>query len=283
VGVLTRYGITSIAWVAPFTTADLWLIGHVRSLGFEILELPVWDDPLPFDVAQVAAELRRHGVEATIGTFQTADRDLTDSDPAVRARGVAHLRRCVDVARALCAPRIAGPLAAAHSSFRLRGPTEMTTDFERSSKELRGVAEYARDNGVTLIYEPLNRYEISFGTRARDVAALVDAVGSPALKMMVDVFHANIEETSLADAVAAAGDRLAYVHAIENHRGSPGTGSLDWTGLARALARINYDGPIVLEPLPHHVEWLALAGRIWHPPAPSPDDLEVRPESGHAG
>jgi D-psicose/D-tagatose/L-ribulose 3-epimerase len=179
----------------------------------------------------------------------------------------------VEVARALGAPRIAGPLGAAHSSFRLRSPAELTADVERSADELRGVAAYARDNGVTLIYEPLNRYETSFGTRARDVAALVDAVGSPALKMMVDVFHANVEETSLGDAVAAAGTRLAYVHAIENHRGTPGTGSLDWPGLARALAAIGYDGPIVLEPLPHHVEWLAVAGRIWHPPAASPDDL----------
>jgi D-psicose/D-tagatose/L-ribulose 3-epimerase len=268
-----QFGVSSLVWTAPFRDEDIPLIGHARSLGFDILEIPVWEIN-PFDVAAVATALHEHRVVATVSTSQTPDRDLTDPDPAVRSRGVAHLRYCVEVAAALGAPRIAGPLAAAaHSGFRLRSPAEFARDVDRAAGGLRNVADYAADHGVVLIFEPLNRYEISFGTRVQDVAQVVDAVASPHLRLMIDVFHANIEETSFPSAVEAAGDRLAYVHAIDSHRGTPGTGHLDWIGLRDALRRNNYSGPVVIEALPYQVEWLAIDGRIWHPPAPTPDEL----------
>ncbi len=124
--------------------------------------------------------------------MQTPKRDLTDPDPAVRARGVAHLKYCVNVAESLGAKGIGGAIAAAHSSFRLRRPEEFQRDLERCVAALRQVVLYAVDRGVTLVFEPLNRYESSFCTRAEEAVQLVDAVGSPALRMMLDTFHANI-------------------------------------------------------------------------------------------
>jgi len=131
------------------------------------------------------------------------------------------------------------------------------------------------DRGITMVFEPLNRYELSFGTRVLDVARLVDAVDSPAMRMMIDSFHANIEETSFTDAFKTAGDRLAYVHAIDNHRGVPGTGHLDWGDFKAGIRGTGYDGPVVIEAIPHHVELGAMSGKIWHPPGPSPDALAI--------
>src|SRR5262249_26062367 len=117
-----QYGASSLIWTAPFRTEDAPLVGHVRSLGFEILEIPVWET-CPFDLKVVTEELRRHEVVPSVAVYQTPERDLTDADPAVRARGVDYLRHCVEVAAAIGAPRIVGPLgAAAHSGFRVRSP-----------------------------------------------------------------------------------------------------------------------------------------------------------------
>ena len=267
-----QYGASALVWVAPFLTKDIPLIGHVRSMGFDILEIPVWDEP--FDIDKVADELRKNEVEASVAAFQTPDRDMTDPDQSVRSRAVQHLKYCVDVASQMGATRIVGPLGApAHAAYKLRTPDELRRDIDTCASGLREAAAYAEDHGVLLVYEPLNRYETSFCSRVQDVARLVDAVDSTSFRMLIDVFHANIEEVSLSDAVETAGHRLAYVHAIDSHRGTPGTGHLEWNELRSALEGIGYDGPIVMEAMPYQVEWLAVAGRIWHPPAPTPDAL----------
>ena len=269
-----KYGISSLNWQAPFRTEDAWLIGHVGSMGFESFEVTVWE-PEPFDVDLLAEEFRRHNVEPTVSTLQTAERDLTDPDPAVRDRGVSHLKSCLDIAESLGARRIVGPIVAGHSSFRLRSPEDFQRDLEHCVAALGEVLPYAADRGVTLIFEPLNRYESSFCTRAKESARLVDAVGDPSFRMMLDTFHANIEDPSLEDAVRTAGDRLAYIQVIDSHRGMLGTGHLPWDELKGSLEGIAYDGPIVIEAIAHHVPTLAELGRIWHPVASSPDELAV--------
>ena len=267
-----KYGISCLNWVAPFRTEDAWYIGHVRSMGFETLEIVVWERE-PFDVELLAEEFRRHNLEANVSTSQTTETDLTDPDPAVRARGVAHLKYCVDVVESLGGKRVVGPIGAAHSSFKLRGPEEFQQDLELCAAALGEVAPYALDRGITLAFEPLNRYESSFCTRAEEAVQLVDAVGSPAFGIMLDTFHANIEERSIADAIERVGERLVYFQAIGSHRGMLGTGHLRWDELKGALQRIDYDGPIVIEAIAHHVPLLAELGRIWHPLASSPDEL----------
>lgn len=63
----------------------------------------------------------------------------------------------------------------------------------------------------------------------------------------LDTYHMNIEEVSMAAAVATCGDKLGYVHLGESHRGYMGTGSVDFTGLFRALHDVGYEGPITFE------------------------------------
>ena len=92
-----KYGISSLNYAAPFRDEDAWVIGHVRSMGYDILEISVWDRD-PFDIEAVASEFRRHGLEPVVLTQVQPESSLTDHDPSVRAAGVDHLRFCIDVA-----------------------------------------------------------------------------------------------------------------------------------------------------------------------------------------
>ena len=125
---------------------------------------------------------------------------------------------------------------------------ELQADIDRGAAALREVVPYAMEREVTLVFEPLNRYESSFCTRAEDAVRLVDAVDSPAFRMMLDAFHAGIEEKSIGRAVETAGDWLVYLQVIESDRGVPGTGHFDWHGLKDALEMVNYLGPVVMAP-----------------------------------
>jgi D-psicose/D-tagatose/L-ribulose 3-epimerase len=59
----------------------------------------------------------------------------------------------------------------------------------------------------------------------------------------------------------------------ENDRGTPGTGSLPWADVAKALHEIDYRGRVVIETFSDRVEAIARAAAIWRPLAPDSDSL----------
>ena len=77
----------------------------------------------------------------------------------------------------------------------------------------------------------------------------------------------------MGDALGAAGRRLGHLQVAENDRGTPGTGSLPWNDIARALHEIEYSGRVVIETFSDRVEAIARAAAIWRPLAPDSDSL----------
>ena len=114
-------------------------------------------------------------------------------------------------------------------------------------EQLEEILPTAEAAGVKVILEPLNRYETHFIQRLGQAAELCRELGSPAMALMADLFHMNIEEVDLARAIEASADRLAYVHLADSNRYEPGTGHLDFRGPLAALKRVGYDGWLTLE------------------------------------
>jgi len=104
---------------------------------------------------------------------------------------------------------------------------------------------------------------------------LVELIGSPAVGLMMDTFHANIEEKHLGKAIEMAGDKLWHVHANENDRGIPGTGHVAWPEVGAALKKINFSGALVIESFSTEVKEIARAAAVWRPLAPTTDSLAV--------
>jgi D-psicose/D-tagatose/L-ribulose 3-epimerase len=93
------------------------------------------------------------------------------------------------------------------------------------------------------------------------------------VKLMMDTFHANIEEKNLGKAIEAAGSLLVHMHANENDRGTPGTGHVMWSEVRDALKKVKFSGTLVIESFSTEVKEIARAAAIWRPLAPSPDSL----------
>jgi D-psicose/D-tagatose/L-ribulose 3-epimerase len=185
------------------------------------------------------------------------------------------MKHCIDAAVKMGASTIAGPLYAAVGRTWQSTPAQRERDLARCAKNLKVVARYAEDKGILLALEPLNRFETSFVNLTEQAIQLADMVGSPNVKLMMDTFHANIEEKSLGAALELAGKRLIHVHANENDRGTPGTGHVAWGEVAAALKKVNYDGPLVIESFSTSVKEIARAAAVWRPLAPSADELAV--------
>ncbi len=128
---------------------------------------------------------------------------------------------------------------------------------------LARVADLGERHGATFVLENLNTAVDHPGTpfaRAADTLALVRAVGSPHLKMNLDLYHAQIGEGNLVELVRASAPYLGEVQVADvPGRCEPGTGEVRWPFVARALADAGYDGVVAMEAFASGDSDLALA------------------------
>lgn len=129
--------------------------------------------------------------------------------------------------------------------------------------ELKATAVYARELGLRLGLEPLNRYETSLVNTCEQTLQLIADVDEPNIVVHLDTFHMNVEEQDLYHAVRLAGDRLGYIQLAESDRGVPGNGHLPWENVFRGLRDIDYSGPIAFESFTQKNTVLARAACLW--------------------
>ena len=115
---------------------------------------------------------------------------------------------------------------------------------------MRQICDYALPLDVTLVIEPVNRYEINFINSLDQGKALLEKVGRPNLGLMPDVFHMNIEDDSIGGSLRRNGDLVRYIHLADSNRLAPGRGHIDFAGVFDALDSIDFDGWASVEILP---------------------------------
>ncbi len=103
------------------------------------------------------------------------------------------------------------------------------------------IAPHAEKCGSSLIVEPLNRYEQWWPCTIQHGVDICEAVGSPGITTMADLFHMNIEDADLGDAIRTGGKHIANVHLADSNRILPGYGHTDFVPALRALEDIGYD------------------------------------------
>jgi len=98
-------------------------------------------------------------------------------------------------------------------------------------------------------------------------------IGSPAVGLMMDTFHANIEEKHLARRSRWPGrcsGTSTPTRTIVAHRG---TGHVAWGEVGRALKKVNFSGALVIESFSTEVKEIARAAAVWRALAPTQDGL----------
>jgi sugar phosphate isomerase/epimerase len=112
---------------------------------------------------------------------------------------------------------------------------------------LGALGEHARREGVTILLEPLNRYEDHMVNRLEQAVELAEATGLDSVGVVADSYHMNIEEADPQDALVAAARRLVHVQVSDSNRLEPGAGHLDWSAFVAALASTGYTGDLAAE------------------------------------
>jgi sugar phosphate isomerase/epimerase len=223
-------------------------LAQVKAAGFDGVELAITNPGL-LDSSAIAEALTAAGLQLlSITTGQAASLDglsLSSEDDTVRRRAIDRIREHMRFAEPWDAVVIIGSLRGADGNASLL--VEALRICARSNPSIR------------LALEPLNRYETHLVHTVKDALQLLDKVGAENLGVLFDTFHANIEESSIGEAIQQAGDRLFHVHLADSNRWVPGYGHTDFSLVWHALDGVHYARGVVLESLPLPTDQAVLA------------------------
>ncbi len=211
-------------------------------IGFDAVELFL-PGPDFIAVDEVKSLTATHGLSiAAVGTGAGMLRhglSITDADEDMRDAALDFVLSMIDFGGQLAAPAILG-------SMQGRGSRDLL------AAGLRLCGERAASHGVPFIYEPLNRYETNLFNRLGDAAKFIELHDLKNVVLLADLFHMNIEERDLAEAIREAGRHIGHVHFADSNRQAMGFGHTDAKPVIAALREIQYSGCLSAEifPLP---------------------------------
>src|ERR1035437_321011 len=270
-----KFGINTFLFASPFTNRSTRLFRQFKAWGFDGVEIAV-EDPADIDPSIVKAQLDRHvRVCTSVCACFPPSRDLRGTKSQQRAT-IIYLKRLVDIADVLGTNIVMGPLYSATG----RADAVPAAEYQRQWRTVRGhlktICAYAEAHGKVICLEPLNRFETDFLNTVEQGLQMIREVKSPALKLLLDTFHMNIEEKNPADSIHRAGRHVGHVHASASDRGTPGNDNVDWPGVARALKDIRYSGAVVIESFTQDVKVIARAAAIWRKIEPNRNDIAIK-------
>lgn len=267
-----KIGISAFAWTARFTNAHLKLLPEVKSMGFDALEVPMFD-PAMLPIEEIRAAFEKNCVECTVCAILPKPYNPISPNPKIRSRSIQHLIRCVEASAAMGSKILGGPLFAPIGYL----PRHRSTQEEWSwaVEAFLALGDVLDKTDTTLSIEPVNRSETFFLRTAEEAKQLCERIGNPRIGVTVDTFHANIEERSIPAAIRSLGVHLRHIHASENDRGLLGRGHVPFEQVVLVLKEIGYEGYLMIEGFGYNPREKHAPGYLWANLDVSPDNLAL--------
>jgi sugar phosphate isomerase/epimerase len=185
--------------------------------GAEGVEL-MTTHPAELDRNRILSALRGNGLQvaaiASGGLSFALGLTLLNTTPEISNKANTGLYELLDLANDLGAPLVT------IGSFRGRLASTGEAGRQRLMVILRKAADYAQSNAIRLVLEPLNRYESDLIANAGQGLAFLEELDHPAVGLLLDTYHVNIEERSWTEPfenLLQAG-KLWHVHLGDNNR-----------------------------------------------------------------
>ena len=230
-----------------------------KAAGFDAVECH-WPYDVPAgEVADALAEtgLAMLGLNTRRGNVEAGDNGLS----ALPDRG-AEAKAAIDEAIAYAAA-----LGAANVHV-MAGFAEGEAAHAAFVETLHYACERAATHGITILIEPLNRYDAPgyFLATTGQAAAIIDAVGRANLQLMFDCYHVQLTEGDLTHRLADLMPIIGHIQfASVPDRGPPDQGEINYAHIFRAIAELGYDAPLGAEYRPTGdtdatLDWLGTLG-----------------------
>lgn len=234
---------------ATFSGALEANLSKIAGYGYNGVELAIRDPEL-VEMEELEKILHKYNLKVpAIGTGQAWGEEglsFTDPDPDIRKAAIKRILSHVPIAEKLNAVIIIG-LVRGILKPGVSHPQAM--DWLRDA--LQQCSSVAKEHGVRLALEPINRYETSLINNVNQGLDLISDVGADNFGLLLDTFHMNIEEPQIEEIIRLCGNRIFHFHVADSNRWYPGGGHLDFGSITTSLFTTGYTGFISGEFLPY--------------------------------
>jgi hydroxypyruvate isomerase len=202
------------------------------------------------DQEAMAKALRQRGM--TMGVFVASMPKWADFRPLLggnddgdRQAFLADIRASIDVAKRLNAKW----MTVVPGFLDRKLPVEIQTG--RVIDTMRRAADIVAPHGLVMVMEPLNTLVNHPGVFLQTVPqgfAVAKGVNSPAVKVLADLYHEQIQAGHLIKTMEACWDEIAYIQFGDNPgRKEPTTGEINYRNVVRWLRAKQFAGVIGME------------------------------------
>jgi 5-keto-L-gluconate epimerase len=217
--------------------------------GFKEVEISL-RNPDDISPATLKALLNKYGMKVSaFATGQACIHDnlcLSSTDPSTQRKAITRMKLITDLASEIGSGVILGG-----ARGKLVGDQdEQKTQYQIGVKNIAECAAYAHKAGVSLYIEPINHYETNFINTAHEAVSLIQEIGVPSTRILLDTYHMNIEEVDIEQTILSTGKWIGYFHISDSNRQAPGHGHLNLPQILASLSETGYSGCISAEVLP---------------------------------
>ena len=167
-----------------------------------------------------------------------------------RQNGIADLKQILRAVSEVGGSGVVVPAAWGMFTYRLPpmvSPRSAEGDRAAILDSLAQLDPIAKEHGVWLYLEPLNRYQDHMLNTISDAVSVIEEGKFERVKITGDFYHMAIEEDDISESLKKYARYYGHIHIAENHRYQPGTGSIDFERHFRTLREIGYDGAVINE------------------------------------
>ena len=216
-------------------------IRAAKAAGFDAVECH-WPYVIPADEVKAALDetgLRMLGLNTRRGDVGAGDNGMS-AIPGREAEAREAIDEAIAYATAIDTPNI-------HVMAGFAAGDAARRTFVAN---LQYACDQAAPHGITILVEPLNKYDAPgyFLTTTDQALAIIEAVGAPNLKLMFDCYHVQLMEGDLTHRIAALLPSIGHIQfASVPDRGAPDHGEINYDHVFRVISDLGYTAPLGAE------------------------------------
>lgn len=219
----------------------------VKSIGFDCFEID--GKALVENTGEIKEAIKESGliVSSACGGYRGWIGDFIEER---RQNAIEDLGKIIKAISEIGGTGVVVPAAWGMFTYRLppmTSPRSKEGDRTAILDSLSRLDPVAKEYGVYLYLEPLNRYQDHMLNTISDAVDVISKGKFERVKITGDFYHMAIEEDDISESLRKFADYYGHIHIAENHRYQPGTGSVDFARHINTLHEIGYEGALVNE------------------------------------
>lgn len=218
----------------------------VAETGYDAIEIRAAVDKYNWQEIKSLSEslsLEIGGLTGDTG-WPNEEQDLANKNPENRKKAVQYFKRQIEAAHEVGGKYLVVCPSAVGKAAPMGEPGE---DWQWAVESVRQLTGLASELDITLVIEPLNRYESCIVNNSEDALRFVQELQHPKVKTLLDTYHMNIEDQYMDTPFKELVNHLEIIHVADSNRQALGRGHINFDEVISGIKSSGFDRTIVVE------------------------------------